>query len=126
MPAAIVEPLIAASIAYVALENLWQKKLRLSRLLIIFAFGLLHGLGFAAVLYDIGLPNTDFLISLISFNVGVELGQITVIAAALMLSRLVPVSPDSYRRFIAVPASLVIGVIGIGIAAERVIGVWLS
>jgi hypothetical protein len=43
-----------------------------------------------------------------------------------MLSRLVPVSPDSYRRFIAVPASLVIGVIGIGIAAERVIGVWLS
>ena len=126
MPAAIVEPLIAASIAYVALENLWQKKLRLSRLLIIFAFGLLHGLGFAAVLYDIGLPNTDFLISLISFNVGVELGQITVIAAALMLSRLVPVSPDSYRRFIAVPASLVIGVIGIGIAAERGIGVWLS
>jgi hypothetical protein len=95
-------------------------------LLIIFAFGLLHGLGFAAVLSDIGLPSTDFLISLISFNVGVELGQITVIAAALMLSRLVPVSPDSYRRFIAVPASLVIGVIGIGIAAERVIGVWLS
>ena len=78
------------------------------------------------MLYDIGLPNTDFLISLISFNVGVELGQITVIAAALMLSRLVPVSPDSYRRFIAVPASLVIGVIGIGIAVERVIGIWLS
>ena len=126
MPAAIVEPLIATSIAYVALENLWQKKLRLSRLLIIFAFGLLHGLGFAAVLSDIGLPSTDFLISLISFNVGVELGQITVIAAALMLSRLLPLSPDGYRRFIAVPASLVIGVIGIGIAAERVVGIWLS
>ena len=126
MPATIVEPLIAASIAYVALENLWQKKLRLSRLLIIFAFGLLHGLGFAAVLSDIGLPSTDFLISLISFNVGVELGQITVIAAALMLSRLLPLSPDGYRRFIAVPASLAIGVIGIGIAAERVVGIWLS
>ncbi len=126
VPATIVEPLIAASIAYVALENLWQKKLRLSRLLIIFAFGLLHGLGFAAVLSDIGLPSTDFLISLISFNVGVELGQITVIAAALMLSRLLPLSPDGYRRFIAVPASLVIGVIGIGIAAERVVGIWLS
>ena len=126
VPATIVEPLIAASIAYVALENLWQKKLRLSRLLIIFAFGLLHGLGFAAVLSDIGLPSTDFLISLISFNVGVELGQITVIAAALMLSRLLPLSPDGYRRFIAVPASLVIGVTGIGIAAERVVGIWLS
>ena len=124
--ATIVEPLIAASIAYVALENLWQKKLRLSRLLIIFAFGLLHGLGFAMVLSDIGLPSTDFLISLVSFNAGVELGQITVIAAALMFSRLLPLSTDDYRRFIAVPASLVIGVIGIGIAAERVIGVWLS
>ena len=125
VPASIVEPLIAASIAYVALENLWQKKLRLSRLLIIFAFGLLHGLGFAAVLSNIGLPNTDFLISLISFNVGVELGQITVIVAALILSFLLPLSPDGYRRLIAVPASLVIGVIGICIAAERVIGIWL-
>ena len=122
----IVEPLIAASIAYVALENLWQKKLRLSRLLVIFAFGLLHGLGFAAVLSNIGLPSADFLISLISFNVGVELGQITVIAAALMLSRLLPLSPDGYQRLIAIPASLLIGVIGIGIAAERVIGVWLK
>ena len=83
-------------------------------------------LGLIDTLQGVTFGRTDFLISLISFNVGVELGQITVIAAALMLSRLVPVSPDSYRRFIAVPASLVIGVIGIGIAAERVIGVWLS
>ena len=126
LPATIVEPLIAVSIAYVALENLWQRKLRFSRLLIIFAFGLLHGLGFAAVLSDIGLPSADFLISLISFNIGVELGQITVIAAALILSRLLPLSPDRYRRFIAVPSSLVIGIIGIGIAAERLVGVWLS
>ena len=126
VPATIVEPLIAASIAYVALENLWQKKLRLSRLLIIFAFGLLHGLGFAAVLSDIGLPSTDFLISLISFNVGVELGQITVIAAALMLSRLCHSRQMATGAFIAIPASLLIGIIGIGIAAERVSGVWLS
>ena len=89
MPAAIVEPLIARQ-SLMWHWKIFGRKLRLSRLLIIFAFGLLHGLGFAAVLYDIGLPNTDFLISLISFNVGVELGQITVIAAALMLSRLVP------------------------------------
>ena len=126
LPATIVEPLIAASIAYVALENLWQRKLHFSRLLIIFAFGLLHGLGFAAVLSDIELPRTDFLMSLISFNIGVELGQITVIAAALMLSRLLPLSPSRYRRFISFPASLVIGIIGIGIAAERVITISLS
>ena len=78
------------------------------------------------MLSDIGLPSTDFLISLISFNIGVELGQITVIAAALILSRLLPLSPDRYRRFIAVPSSLVIGIIGIGIAAERLVVVWLS
>ncbi|MGA0951598.1 MAG: HupE/UreJ family protein [Candidatus Puniceispirillaceae bacterium] len=126
VPATIVEPMIAASIAYVALENLWQRKLRLSRLLIIFTFGLLHGLGFASVLADIGLPSSDFLISLISFNIGVELGQITVIAAALSLSLLLPLSPYRYRRLITIPFSLVIGVIGIGIAAERVIGIWLT
>ena len=126
VPATIVEPMIAASIAYVALENLWQRKLRLSRLLIIFTFGLLHGLGFASVLADIGLPSSDFLISLISFNIGVELGQITVIAAALSLSLLLPLSPDRYRRLITIPFSIVIGVIGIGIAAERVIGIWLT
>ena len=126
VPATIVEPMIAASIAYVALENLWQRQLRLSRLLIIFTFGLLHGLGFASVLSDVGLPSSDFLISLISFNIGVELGQITVIAAALSLSLLLPLSPDRYRRVITIPFSLVIGVIGIGIAAERVIGIWLT
>ena len=126
VPATIVEPMIAASIAYVALENLWQRKLRLSRLLIIFTFGLLHGLGFASVLADIGLPSSDFLISLISFNIGVELGQITVIAAALSLSLLLPLSPYRYRRLITIPFSLVIGAIGIGIAAERVIGIWLT
>lgn len=126
VPATIVEPMIAASIAYVAMENLWQRKLRLSRLLIIFTFGLLHGLGFASVLADIGLPSSDFLISLISFNIGVELGQITVIAAALSLSLLLPLSPDRYRHLITIPFSIVIGVIGIGIAAERVIGIWLT
>jgi uncharacterized membrane protein len=126
VPATIVEPMIAASIAYVALENLWQRQLRLSRLLIIFTFGLLHGLGFASVLADVGLPSSDFLISLISFNLGVELGQITVIAAALALRLLLPLSPDRYRRFITIPASLVIGAIGIGIAAERIIGIWLT
>jgi len=126
VPATIVEPMIAASIAYVALENLWQRQLRLSRLLIIFTFGLLHGLGFASVLADVGLPSSDFLISLISFNIGVELGQITVIAAALALRLLLPLSPDRYRRFITTPASLVIGAIGIGIVAERIIGIWLT
>jgi hypothetical protein len=80
LPSSIVEPLIALSIAYVAIENIFYHKLTKWRLPIIFAFGLLHGLGFAAVLVELGLPKSEYVSSLISFNIGVELGQITVVA----------------------------------------------
>ena len=126
VPAPIVEPIIAASIAYVALENIWRQKLHMSRLLIIFLFGLIHGLGFASVLAEIGLPSGDFLLSLISFNVGVELGQIAVIAAAFMLRLCLPLSPDRYRRIIAIPASCMIGATGIWIVTERVSAILLA
>ena len=83
----IVEPLIALSIVYVGLENIYranQNEKSHTRLPIIFAFGLLHGLGFASVLSDVGLPASQYLMSLISFNIGVELGQLTVIALAFV------------------------------------------
>ena len=67
----LVEPLIAASIIYVAFENLRSERLHAGRLLVIFAFGLLHGLGFASVLGNIGLADGQFMVSLISFNIGV-------------------------------------------------------
>ena len=82
LPANIVEPLIALSIAYVGLENVFSRQLKNSRLLLVFCFGLLHGLGFASVLADFGMPESAFMTALISFNVGVELGQLTVIAIA--------------------------------------------
>jgi hypothetical protein len=84
---AIVEPLIALSIVYVALENIHRAKsntLSHTRMPVIFAFGLLHGLGFASVLADVGLPQSQYALSLISFNIGVELGQLTVIALAFI------------------------------------------
>ena len=84
---AIVEPLIALSIVYVALENIHRAKsktLSHTRMPVIFAFGLLHGLGFASVLADVGLPQGQYALSLISFNIGVELGQLTVIALAFI------------------------------------------
>ncbi|ASP49851.1 hypothetical protein B5D82_02790 [Cognaticolwellia beringensis] len=87
LSSAIVEPLIALSIVYVGLENIYRAKKGTSshtRLPIIFAFGLLHGLGFASVLGDVGLPPSQYLMSLVSFNVGVELGQLTVIALAFL------------------------------------------
>lgn len=83
VPGSIVEPLIAASIVYVAVENIFAHKLQPWRPLVVFGFGLLHGLGFASVLGEFGLPEGAFVPALIGFNIGVELGQLTVIAMAV-------------------------------------------
>ena len=81
---AIVEPLIAASIVAVAVENLLTARLHAWRIFVVFGFGLLHGLGFAGVLTEIGLPRDEFVTGLIAFNVGVEGGQLAVIALAFL------------------------------------------
>lgn len=80
----IVEPLIALSIAYVAIENIFMKGISPWRPFVIFIFGLLHGLGFASVLAEFGLPEGTFVAALIGFNVGVEIGQLAVIAAMFL------------------------------------------
>jgi hypothetical protein len=83
LPAMIVEPLIALSIAFIAMENLFTSDLKPWRPVVVFGFGLVHGLGFAGVLSDIGLPRGQYLTALLTFNAGVELGQLAVIALAL-------------------------------------------
>ncbi|MBP8115833.1 MAG: HupE/UreJ family protein [Chitinophagaceae bacterium] len=115
----IVEPLIALSIMYVALENIFAKKLKASRIGIIFSFGLIHGLGFASVLNSLGLPKDAFLSSLIMFNVGVELGQVTVILAAFLLFGLWFGKKPYYRIYIVTPLSLLIAAIALYWAIER-------
>ena len=87
LPANAVEPLIALSIAYVGVENILARSLHRSRLFLVFLFGLLHGLGFAGVLSDFGMPSDDFALALISFNIGVEFGQLAVILIAFILLR---------------------------------------
>ena len=82
VPGSIVEPLIAASIVYVAVENTFSRGLTPWRPAVVFGFGLLHGLGFASVLGEFGLPEAQFVPALLGFNVGVELGQLAVIAMA--------------------------------------------
>jgi hydrogenase/urease accessory protein HupE len=81
-PASIVEPLIALSVAYVGVENLMTRQLHPWRVAVVFAFGLLHGMGFAEALADLRLSPSSLVAALVSFNVGVEAGQLTVIAAA--------------------------------------------
>ncbi len=118
LPSNIVEPLIALSIAFVAIENIFQQKLTKWRLPIVFVFGLLHGLGFASVLVDLGLPESEYVSSLISFNIGVELGQITVILIALLATRWIANKPE-YRNYVVIPASMIISGIALFWFYER-------
>ena len=119
LPASVVEPLIALSIAYVGIENILARKLDMSRLFLVFLFGLLHGLGFAGVLSDFGMPADDFAIALISFNVGVEFGQIAVILVAFVLLRPWFKNQLIYRKIVVVPGSMFISVVGIYWFLER-------
>ena len=109
---AIVEPLIALSIAFVAVENIITSKLNPWRPFVIFGFGLLHGLGFASVLGEFGLPEENFVPALLGFNVGVEFGQLTVILAAFLLVGFWFGRKPWYRKVISIPASLIIAAIG--------------
>jgi len=121
-PASIVEPLIAATIAFVAIENLVFKDMTRWRPLVVFAFGLIHGMGFAGFFGSLPIPPDQFWSALIGFNIGVEIGQLTMIALAAVL--LWPVrrviSDIQYRQFIVWPTCALIGFIGAFWAFERV------
>ena len=118
-PPSIVEPLIALSIVYVAVENIFTSKLHAWRPVIVFLFGLLHGLGFASVLAEIGLPEGTFAAGLAGFNIGVELGQLAVIALCFLAVGLWFRHKPWYRSRITVPASLVVAAIGAWWFLER-------
>jgi hydrogenase/urease accessory protein HupE len=119
----IIEPLIAFSIAYVGIENIMQKELHRFRIVLVFLFGLLHGMGFASVLTDLGLPKGQFINALLSFNLGVELGQLAILTTCFILIALPLHNKSWYRRGIVIPASLVIAVVGIYWGVERSMGI---
>lgn len=121
LPPSVVEPLIALSIAYVAVENLITSELQPSRVVLVFAFGLLHGMGFAGVLTDLGLPRSEFVTALLTFNVGVEIGQLAVIAAAFAVVVGVRNRPW-YRSRVVVPLSVAIAGVGLFWTLQRVVG----
>lgn len=119
LPSSIVEPLIALSIVFVAVENVLTSELRPSRVGLVFAFGLLHGLGFAGVLSELGLPRSEFLPALISFNLGVETGQLAVIGLAFLAVGLFR-NRAWYRQAVVVPASCAIAAVGLYWSIQRV------
>ena len=116
---AVVEPLIAFTIAFVAIENLVFKDMTKWRPAVVFGFGLIHGLGFAGFFGELGLPPGQFWSALIGFNIGVEIGQLSVILVAALLGmalRRALKDPDGlshYRNYVARPASLLIGLTGL-------------
>jgi hydrogenase/urease accessory protein HupE len=120
LPSTMVEPLIALSIVYVAIENVFTDRLHAWRPLVVFCFGLLHGMGFAGVLREIGLPRSEFVPALLAFNVGVELGQLTVIFTAFLLLGLPFRNKPWYRRRVVVPGSLAIAAVGLYWFVQRV------
>jgi len=119
-PSAVVEPVIALSILFIAVENLLVTKLSAWRVLIVFMFGLIHGLGFASALNEIGLPPNKFFLSIFSFNVGVELGQITVIVTVFALAVIPFRNIINYKKRIVYPLSILIAVIAFYWTIERV------
>lgn len=120
LPSRFVEPGIALSIAWIAIENVFKPRLGPSRLAVVFGFGLVHGLGFASSLSDIPFPKHDFFVALLGFNFGVDFGQLFVIAVAFMLVGWFRNEPW-FRSRIAIPCSLVIAAIGLLWAIQRIV-----
>ena len=118
VPGRLVEVMIALSIAYVGIENLWLKELKPRRVVFVFALGLLHGMGFASVMQELELPTGSLLKPLIGFNVGVELGQVTILGGAFLLTfwAFKKAGFEVFRKL----ASLGIAGVGIWWTAERV------
>ena len=118
-PGAVVEPVIALSIVFVAIENMLLSELKPWRIAIVFLFGLIHGMGFASALNEIGLPRNKFYTSILSFNAGVEMGQVIIIAGVFMLV-IIPFGKRVwYRRFIVYPSSILIATIAAAWVIKR-------
>lgn len=119
----IIEVLIALSILFTAVENIVTNTINPFRLLIVFAFGLVHGMGFANALLETGLPKEQFISSLLSFNFGVELGQLVVIVSAYFLVSKWFSNKVWYKERIIYPISVIIGCVAFYWTIERVLSI---
>ena len=116
----IIEPLIALSIAYIAIENLFAKQHLKRKTIVVFFFGLLHGLGFAEMLKSFSMTKDNFLTTLIGFNVGVEIAQICIVLSVMAM--LFVLRKIKFSRLVIVATSIGIGLTGLYWTYERVAG----
>lgn len=119
-PGNIVEPLIAASIVFLAIENLFLTKIKPWRMVMVFLFGLVHGMGFAGALSQLGMPQYAFATALLSFNVGVELGQLSIILFMYFLVSKTFSAKSWYRTRIVIPSSFIIALVAGYWTIERI------
>jgi hypothetical protein len=116
-----IEPLIALSILFTSIENIIHSKVNPYRLLILFGFGLIHGMGFATALKEIGIPKDQFFTSLISFNIGVEIAQILVLLLAYFLIIKWFAHQPWYKERVVYPISSLIGCVALYWTIERIL-----
>jgi hypothetical protein len=114
-PSRLVESAIALSVVLAALNNVWPL-FHERRWMVAFCFGLIHGFGFASVLQDLGLPRESLVLALVGFNLGVEVGQLAIVAVFLPLAYAARRSAF-YRRGVLVGGSLLIALVA---------GIWLA
>ena len=120
-PSPVIEPIIALSIAFVAVENIILSEIKPWRITVVFLFGLIHGLGFASALNEIGLPPDKFFTSILLFNVGVEICQILIIALVFLLLIRPFKNKVWYRYRIVYPLSIAIALVSSYWTIERLI-----
>ena len=117
----IVEPLIALSVGYVAIENVIVGRITLWRPAVVFGFGLLHGMGFADALRELRLPEAEVLPALVSFNLGIELAQLVIIAAAFLTVAIWHRDKPWYRPRFVLPASAAIAATALFWTVQRIL-----
>lgn len=119
-PSNIIEPLIALSIVFLALENIMSDKVKPWRMVMVFLFGMVHGMGFAGALSSLGMPQYAFATALISFNVGVELGQLTIILLLYLFVAKLFSRKVWYRQRLVIPVSMLIAMVAAYWTVERI------
>lgn len=118
LPGRVVEPIIALSIAVVAIENLFHSEVSPWRWAGVFGFGMIHGMGFAGVLNEVSLPREQIGVALLTFNLGVELGQLAVIVLAFGMTKWCQ-DRGWYGPWVRRPACLLIALAGVVWMVER-------
>jgi hydrogenase/urease accessory protein HupE len=117
----IVEPMIALSVAYVAIENIVVGRITLWRPAVVFGFGLLHGMGFAGALRELQLPKSELLPALVSFNLGIELAQLAIVVTVFVTIAMWHRDKPWYRPRFTLPASAAIAAIALFWTVQRIV-----